>query len=404
MHRSGTADLPLHGGRVPAWLAERMTQLGTAIAEHVILSYGPSGFLSRLSDPFWFQALGCVMGMDWHSSGITTSVMGALKRGLNPRFADLGLTVCGGRGRHSTRTPDELRAFSTRTGLDGENLARTSRLTARIDNNAVADGFQLYLHSFVIHQSSEWAVIQQGMNPEERSARRYHWHSTTVRSFVSDPHTAIHGKPQGTILNLVDARASAAQSALLTIAHEPIESSLAEARRLVMPAHHDIRRSDVDLKRLGAVLAVAHDQDLRDFASFLLVEGLGPRTLQSLALIAEVVHGAPSRFSDPARFSFAHGGKDGHPFPVPLTTYDESLGVLRRSLEAARLGHTEKVEGFRRLDRLTREVEQRRQPLVNFDAVVEHEHAISPSLNGRSVTQSRRPKAPADPQLSLFKG
>ena len=404
MHRSGTADLPLHGGRVPAWLAERMTQLGTAISEHVILSYGPSGFLSRLSDPFWFQALGCVMGMDWHSSGITTSVVGALKRGLNPRFADLGLTVCGGRGRHSTRTPDELRAFSARTGLDGENLARTSRLTARIDNNAVADGFQLYLHSFVIHQSGEWAVIQQGMNPEERSARRYHWHSTTVRSFVSDPHTAIHGKPQGTILNLVDARASAAQSALLTIAHEPVESSLAEARRLVMPAHHDIRRSDVDLKRLGAVLAVAHDQDLRDFASFLLVEGLGPRTLQSLALIAEVVHGAPSRFSDPARFSFAHGGKDGHPFPVPLTTYDESLGVLRRSLEAARLGHTEKVEGFRRLDRLTHELEQRRQPLADFDAVLEHEHAISPTLNGRSVTQPGRPKAPADPQLSLFKG
>jgi len=404
MHRSGTADLPLHGGRVPAWLAERMTELGTAIAEHVILSYGPAGFLSRLSDPFWFQALGCVMGMDWHSSGITTSVMGALKRGLNPHFADLGLTVCGGRGRHSTRTPDELRAFSARTGLDGDNLARTSRLTARIDNNAVADGFQLYLHSFVIHQSGEWAVIQQGMNPEERSARRYHWHSANVRSFVSDPHTAILGKPQGTILNLVDARASAAQSALLTIAHEPVASSLAEARRLVMPAHHDVRSADVDLKRLGAVLAVAHDQDLRDFASFLLVEGLGPRTLQSLALIAEVVHGAPSRFSDPARFSFAHGGKDGHPFAVPLTTYDESLGVLRRSLEAARLGHTEKVEGFRRLDRLTREVEQRRQPLADFDAVVEHEHVISASLNGRTVTPSRPRKISADPQLSLFKG
>ena len=403
MQRSGTADLPLHGGRVPAWLAERMTQLGAAIAEHVILFYGSSGFLSRLSDPFWFQALGCVMGMDWHSSGITTSVMGALKRGLNPQFADLGLTVCGGRGRHSTRTPDELRAFSARTGLDGENLARTSRLTARIDNNAVADGFQLYLHSFVVHQSGEWAVIQQGMNPEERSARRYHWHSATVRSFVSDPHTAILGKPQGTILNLVDARASAAQSALLAIAHEPVACSLGEARRLVMPAHHDVRPADVDLKRLGAVLAVAHDQDLRDFASFLLVEGLGPRTLQSLALIAEVVHGAPSRFSDPARFSFAHGGKDGHPFPVPLTTYDESLGVLRRSLEAAHLGLTEKVEGFRRLDRLTREVEQRRQPLADFDGVLAHEHAISPSLNGRSVMQSRRAKAPADPQLSLFR-
>ena len=378
-----------------------MTQLGAAISEHVILAHGPSGFLTRLSDPFWFQALGCVMGMDWHSSGITTSVMGALKRGLNPRFSDLGFTVCGGRGRHSTRTPDELRAFSSRTGLDGEDLARTSRLTARIDNNAVADGFQLYLHSFVIHQSGEWAVIQQGMNPSERSARRYHWHSATVRSFVADPHTAILGKPQGTILNLVDARAADAQSALLAIAREPVASSLADAR-LVMPAHHDVRPADVDLKRLGAVLAIAHEQDLRDFASFLLVEGLGPRTLQSLALIAEVVHGAPSRFADPARFSFAHGGKDGHPFPVPLTTYDESLGVLRRSLEAARLGHTEKVEGFRRLDRLTREVEQRRHPVADFDAVIAHERAISPSLNGRSVGKPHRPKAPADPQLSLF--
>ena len=380
-----------------------MTQLGAAITEHVILSYGPSGFLSRLSDPFWFQALGCVMGMDWHSSGITTSVMGALKRGLNPRFSELAFTVCGGRGRHSTRTPDELRAFSSRTGLDGDDLARTSRLTARIDNNAVADGFQLYLHSFVIHQSGEWAVIQQGMNPAERSARRYHWHSATVRSFVSDPHTAILGKPQGTILNLVDSRAATAQSALLTIAHEPIESSLASARGLVMPAHHDVRPADVDLKRLGAVLAVAHEQDLRDFASFLLVEGLGPRTLQSLALIAEVVHGAPSRFSDPARFSFAHGGKDGHPFPVPLTTYDESLGVLRRSLEAARLDHTEKVEGFRRLDRLTRDVEHHRRPVADFDAVIAHEHAISPSLSGRSVAQSRPRKSPADLQLSLFR-
>ncbi|HLJ79022.1 MAG TPA: DUF763 domain-containing protein, partial [Acidobacteriaceae bacterium] len=192
-----------------------------------------------------------------------------------------------------------------------------------------------------------------------------------------------------------------AQSALLAIAREPVASSLADAR-LVMPAHHDVRPADVDLKRLGAVLAIAHEQDLRDFASFLLVEGLGPRTLQSLALIAEVVHGAPSRFADPARFSFAHGGKDGHPFPVPLTTYDESLGVLRRSLEAARLGHTEKVEGFRRLDRLTREVEQRRHPVADFDAVIAHERAISPSLNGRSVGKPHRPKAPADPQLSLF--
>jgi hypothetical protein len=316
--RAGTADLPLHGGHVPPWLAQRMTELGTAIAEQIILNYGQSEFLTRLSDPFWFQAYGAVMGMDWHSSGITTSVLGALKRGMNPRFGELGLWFCGGRGRHSVRTPDELRAFSFETGLDGDALARTSRLTARVDNNAVADGFQLYLHSFAITRSGEWAVVQQGMNPGNHLARRYHWHSPTVRDFVSDPHTAIVGKPQGEILNLVDARAAKAQDALLTIAKGPITHALQDARKLVMPTHHDVRSEDVDLKRLGAVLAVAHEQELRDFASLLLVEGLGPRTLQSLALIAEVVHGAPSRFSDPARFSFAHGGKDGHPFPVPL--------------------------------------------------------------------------------------
>nr|WP_260739569.1 DUF763 domain-containing protein [Edaphobacter lichenicola] len=224
---------------------------------------------------------------------------------------------------------------SQKTGLDGDALARTSRLTARIDNNAVADGFQLYLHSFVITQSGEWAVVQQGMNPDSHLARRYHWHSTNVRDFVSAPHTAIVGQPQGEILNLVDPRAQKAQSALLTIATEPVANFLNEARKLVMPMHHDVRAKDVDLKRLGAVLAVAHEQELRDLASLLLVEGLRPRTLQSLALIAEVVHGARARFSDPARFSFAHGGKDGHPFPVPLKTYDESLAVAMVRVERA---------------------------------------------------------------------
>ena len=395
MARSGTADLPLHGGRVPAWLATRMTKLGTAIAEHVIVDSGVSGFLSRLSDPFWFQAFGAVMGMDWHSSGITTSVMGALKRGLNPRFSELGLAICGGRGRHSLRTPQELRAFAMRTGLNGEALARTSRLTARVDNNAIADGYQLYLHSFVIAKSGEWAIVQQGMNSANRLARRYHWHSATVNNFVTEPHTAIIGKNHGTILNLVDARAGGAQDALLTIVKEPPETSLQEARKLIMPARHDVRAQDIDLKRLGAVLAVAHERELRDFASLLLVEGLGARTLQSLALIAEVVHGAPSRFSDPARFSFAHGGKDGRPFPVPIKTYDDTLAVLRRSLESARLGNTEKIAGFKRLDRLTRNVENILHPFADFRATLEHEQQISDALGGRTVfddaSKTRRP-------------
>ena len=385
MKRSGVADLPLHGGRVPPWLAERMTKLGTAITETVIQDYGTSAFLSRLSDPFWFQALGAVMGMDWHSSGITTSVMGALKRGLAPRADELGIYICGGRGRFSRNTPQELRLIAERRGFDGEALVRTSRLTARIDNNAIADGFQIYLHSFVVTANGEWAVVQQGLNDRSGMARRYHWHSASVRDFVAEPHTGIVGENQGTIMNLVDAQAKPAQTALLSLTHEHPVTTLRAARHLRMPAHHEVRAENIDLKRLGAVLAVAYERDLHDFAELLLLENLGPRTLQSLALIAEVVHGAPSRFSDPARFSFAHGGKDRHPFPVPLKTYDESLNFLRTSLDAAKVGDKEKLDGFRRLERFARAVETRLQAEANFDAVVAHENAISASLDGRSV-------------------
>src|ERR1041385_3131964 len=396
MKRSGVADLPLHGGRVPPWLAERMTILGTAISESVLYHYGAPELLSRLSDPFWFQALGCVMGMDWHSSGITTSVMGALKRGLNPRAHELGIYVCGGRGKHSRKTPDELRAVADRENLNGDELARTSRLTAKIDNNAIADGFQLYLHSFVVSKAGEWTIVQQGMNDATGLARRYHWHSATVRDFTSDPHTAIVGESvtEGSIMNLVDSRAKAAQKALLEITREKPERTLREVPRLTMPVHHDVREKDIDVDRLGAVLAVAYERQLRDFANLLLLENLGPRTLQSLALIAEVVHGTPTRFSDPARFSFAHGGKDGHPFPVPLKTYDESLAVLRRSLEAAKVGDAEKMDGMARLDRLVRAVEKRAQPVADFDQAMAHERAISPSLNGRTVFDDRARKSP----------
>jgi hypothetical protein len=403
MRRSGFADLPLHGGRVPAWLAERMTTLGTAIVESVLYHYGPSEFLSRVSDPFWFQALGSVMGMDWHSSGITTSVLGALKRGLNPRAHELGIYICGGRGRHSRSTPDELRAVAERRGLDGEALVRTSRLTARIDNNAIDDGFQIYLHGFIVSAAGEWAVVQQGMNEGSGMARRYHWHSAAVRDFTAEPHTAIVGEHQGAILNLVDREARPAQTALLEIARSSPEATLADVRRLVMPAHHDVRAQDVDLKRLGAVLAMAYERQFSDFASLLLMENLGPRTLQSLALIAEVVHGAPARFSDPARFSFALGGKDRHPFPVPLKTYDESIAVLRRALDAAKLGGPEKLEGFARLDRFVRTIESRCAPEADFDAIVAHEESISKSLDGRSVFDDRkRKKGRGSRQLSLF--
>ena len=402
MKRSVIADLPLHDGRVPPWLAQRMTKLGTAITETIVHHYGTSAFLSRLSDPFWFQAFGAVMGMDWHSSGITTSVMGALKRGLARGANELGLYVCGGRGKSSRNTPNELRALADKRGFDGEALVRTSRLTARIDNNAIADGFQIYLHSFVVTSKGEWAVVQQGLNDRNGLARRYHWHSASVRDFVAEPHTAIFGENQGAIMNLVDAKAGRAQNALLEMANERPEKTLNEARHLRLPAHHEVREKDVDLKRLGAVLAVAYEKGLRDFTELLLLEKLGPRTLQSLALVADVVHGAPSRFNDPARFAFAHGGKDGHPHPVPLKTYDESLGFLRSSLEAAKVGHSEKLDGFRRLDRFVRMVETEFKPQADLDALIRHENAISPLLNGRTVFDDRRRRAANPRQGSLF--
>lgn len=410
MKRSGIADLPLHGGRVPEWLSRRMTTLGTAITEAIIYDYGTSAFLSRLSDPFWFQAFGAVMGMDWHSSGITTSVMGALKRGLANRADELGLYICGGRGRFSRNTPNELREISNRRGFDGETLVRTSRLTARIDNNAIADGFQIYLHSFVVAADGEWTIVQQGLNDRTGMARRYHWHSTSVKDFVAEPHTAIVGQHQGMIMNLVDSKAKGAQKAMLEISRERPEKILGAVsvlaadvsnvetktgRYLRLPTRHEVRPADVDLKRLGAVLAVAYQRNLHDFAELLLLEKLGPRTLQSLALLAEVIHGAPSRFNDPARFSFAHGGKDGHPFPVPLKTFDESLNFLRKSLDRAKVSTRngsdrvtfgrEKLKALRRLERFVLSVETHLEPEAKFDAVIAHERAISPSLKGRTV-------------------
>ncbi|HLK48210.1 MAG TPA: DUF763 domain-containing protein [Bryobacteraceae bacterium] len=399
MKRSGTADLPLHGGRVPEWLAGRMTRLGTAICESILAHYGARELLTRLSDPFWFQALGSVMGMDWHSSGITTSVLGALKRGLNPRAGELGIYVCGGRGRHSRRTPDELRSIAEGIGLNGDELVRSSRLTARVDNNAIADGFQLYLHGFIVSAGGDWAVVQQGMNEQSGLARRYHWHSAKVRDFTCQPHTGIVGENQGEIMNLVDAQAKPAQNALLEIAREAPERTLAEFRKLGMPRHHEVRAEDADAKRLGAVLAVAYEREFQDFASLLLMEKLGPRTLQSLALIAEVVHGTPTRFSDPARFAFAHGGKDGHPFPVPLKTYDESITVLRHALDRAKLGDPDKLDGFARLERFTRAIEQNARPEADFARAAAHERAISKQIGGRTVKDNGRARPD---QLSLF--
>jgi hypothetical protein len=335
-----------------------MTRLGGAIIEAIILEYGKEEVLRRMSDPFWFQSLGCVMGMDWHSSGITTSVMGTLKAALNPRARELGIYICGGKGAKSRQTPAELLKIADKTGLDGNHLVHCSKLSAKVDNTALQDGFQLYLHTFILTDNGEWAVVQQGMNEQSHMARRYHWHSAQLKSFVEEPHTAVHGQNQGLILNLTAKAAESARAGIVNITLEKPSVSLPEIKRLVMPAHHDVRTKDVDLKRLGAALTLAHDKGINDFESLLMLEGVGPRTLQSLTLVSEVIYGTPARFSDPARFSFAHGGKDGHPFPVPTKIYDETISVLKTAVDKAKLGVTDKQAAIRNLTKVAQDTEQ----------------------------------------------
>jgi hypothetical protein len=391
--RSGHADLPLHYGRVPPWLYERMRTMGRAIIEAIVQEYGPSAVLSRLSDPFWFQSLGCVLGMDWHSSGITTSVMGALKHAINPVAGQLGLYICGGRGTHSRNTPAELRAIGDKTGIEADHLVRCSRLSAKIDNTAIQDGFQIYLHSFVVTSNGEWAVVQQGMNANRKMARRYHWHSPAVTSFVEKPHTSICGPNQGMIINLTDSGARPARQSILSLSHLHPEKTLREINSLAMPAHHRVRREDVDLKRLGSVLAGAYEHQFADFESLLLLKGLGPKTLRSLTLVSEVIHGTPSRFQDPARFSFAHGGKDGHPFPVQTHVYDASIRMLSESVQKARIGYTDRRKALRALHKAQLQLEKRFLPdPAAYDKSVQQEKAQSELFGGRSVGSSGSPE------------
>lgn len=374
------------------WLAERMAKLGRVITEAIILHYGRDEMLARLSHPFWFQSFGAVMGMDWHSSGITTSVLGALKRGL-PR--ELGLHVCGGRGRHSRKTPSELTALSEKLGLDGGSLVRASRLTAKVDSAAVQDGFQIYLHGFIVADDGKWTVVQQGMKPEAKAARRYHWHSATVRDFVDAPHSGIDGEPQGTIVNLTDSAAAASRAAQVELVNAGPDRIIRELKpQLSLPFHHEVTASDVVLRRLHGALAAAADAGPRDFAELLLVPGVGARTVFSLAQVAEVVHGAPFRFSDPARFSLAHGGKDGHPYPVPLKVYDRTLGVMRDAIEKAKLGNTERVEALKRLA-IQAQALERAATGPSFDSFVEEERRRSHEYGGRTVFGDAEPVSPS---------
>lgn len=430
---SGHADLPLHTGTVPRWLADRMMVLGTLITESLVENFGSDEVLVRLSDPLWFQSFGAVMGMDWHSSGITTSVMYALKRGLNPRAKELGIYVCGGRGKYSRMTPDELIQIADKEGLQGDSLVRNSKLVAKIDNNAIQDGYQLYQHNFILTKTGNWAVVQQGMNINEKKARRYHWCSSDLRSFVENPHTGVVGDNLGKILNLTDENARTARDSILDLSLQdtekvikeitqigkpasemillsggkvepiknvPLQGELFESeeiksqkpieiqsagRSIIMPAHHEVLAEDVDLKRLGGVLATAYESQPKDFESLMLTPGLGPRTLQSLALVSEVIYGTPSRFKDPARFSFAHGGKDGHPFPVPLKIYDESIRILRESIEKSKLGYKDKSECIKRLHTTALNFERNCSPEVDFDAAIQFEREHSKEWDGKTV-------------------
>jgi hypothetical protein len=391
---------------VPKWLGDRMTRLGAVMCEAIIHHYGRDELLRRLAHPFWFQSLGAVMGMDWHSSGITTSVIGALKRGLAPLSGELGIHVCGGRGAHSRKTPHELAAIGERVGFDGTGLAAASRLVAKVDSAAVQDGFDLYLHGFIVTDDGDWVVVQQGMNGDSKVARRYHWLSEGLKSFVDQPHAAIEGANQGEIVNLTDRRADASRKGQLDLLQHlgpdrilreftALERGAAPAPQqepeqqpllphLVMPAHHDVRESDVVMRRLHGNIAAAAERGPADFSELLLVPGIGARTVRALALVAEVVHGAPCRFSDPGRFSLAHGGKDRYPFPVPLKVYDETIGVLKSAVHKAKLGREEEIGALRRLDDQSRQVE-RYVTGPSLKEIVAGEFDQSHLLGGRSV-------------------
>ncbi len=388
------------GGSIPPWLFERMTRLSRAIVEAILVERGSLDFLARISDPFWFQSFGNVIGMDWNSSGVTTSITAALKRSINPYSRELGLYVCGGKGKDSLKTPAELVLVGDKTGLDGNLLARSSKLSAKVDNTAVQDGYQLYLHSFIVNEKGDWSVIQQGMKPAQSSARRYHWHSAHIQSFVEEPHAAICGENQGEIFNMVDKLALPAQASILELTREKPAHVMHGLRHLTMPTYRQVTTKDIDLKRLGGILQIAHEAQTTQFEDLLLLQGLGPRTLQSLALVSEVIYGTPSRFQDPARFSFAHGGKGGSPFPVPTHVYDETIATLTSAVEKAKIGQSDKTEAIKKLSLMAQKAENEQKNLPDLHDLIEKEKQDAWKYGGRTIRGISKPKS--GQQLDLF--
>ena len=351
--RTGRADLPLHGGRAPAWLFERMRLLAREIGRAIVEEEGPHGLLRRASDPFWFQAFGCVLGFDWHSSGLTTTACGALKEGLRPLFGELGIVVAGGKGKTSRRAPAEIAAGCEGFGTDAAPLVRASRLSAKVDSAAVQDGYDVYHHTFLFSSDGAWSVVQQGMNQSNGMARRYHWH--TAPTFVSDPHAGVAGRSEAAVTNLVASSGAQNRDVSVALAREEpskVTAELTRMRTLTMPRHHFVRLADLHPDRVERVLLKAYEAQPEDYTSLLAVPGVGAKGLRALALVAEVTYGAPTSVKDPVSFSFAHGGKDGTPFPVDRKTYDSTIESLKRAVDDAQAGRGDKRAALQRLARL----------------------------------------------------
>ena len=357
MRHTGIAQLPLHGGKAPAWLFQRMVRLGREIIRLIVEDHGPREVLTRISDPYWFQSLGCVLGFDWHSSGVTTTVCGALKEGLRGREREFGLIIAGGKGATSRKTPGEIAAAADKFPLarNAEELVQLSRLTAKIDNNAIQDGFQLYHHNFFFTFDGSWAVVQQGMN--DRFARRYHWDSQNVEFLTIDPHSAICSNLQlPRALNLVASESVAAQSIITELSREHPARLMAELHKLQtlsLPSHHQITVKDLRPESIEKILLRTYEAQVDRFQTLLGMPGVGAKTLRALALLADITYGTPASWKDPAKFSFAHGGKDGHPYPVNRQVYDASIEFLRHTLERAKVEPSEKENGLKRLSRLS---------------------------------------------------
>lgn len=347
--RSGIAELPLHWGETPRWLFEKMKRLSRAVVEVIVTDFGPKEVLHRLSDPVWFQSLGCVAGFDWHSSGLTTTLCGALKEGIKGLEKELGVFICGGKGRASLNTPKEILNFTEQFGLNGDNLVQTSRLVAKVDSAALQDGFQIYQHIFIGTKDGEWAVIQQGMNTVTRWARRYHWISEGLKSFVVEPHKGIVCDHTAPTLNMVALEAESARSATVEIARTTPDKILNEFKKIAFPEHHPIMPDDISPRHLAKTLLTAYQNPPQDFAQLLILPGVGPKTIRALALLAEVIYGAPLSFRDPVTYSFAHGGKDGYPYPVNQDDYERSIAFLEKGIKEAKLGRSEKLRALRRL-------------------------------------------------------